>query len=287
MRSVHWRWLAVGLALAGLCGSLQAQEKRDPISDEARLFSKEGLDRARQRIAEIEKDHPFGFGLVVQTVPGLPEAERRKFPALRLLNRYSFFRTWASERAAEAQANGVFVLICTDPKVITVIAWPPEREEYFTWNDCDRLKQTFTRVNARAGPNQALVALIDQLDEILTRKGPPGKAARPGWLVLLILIGALLGLWIVLSLLGYLTRRRTADAVMLDQTPALLGGMFGSVASLPIFDRLLQRPVPVPESAPPSPPDTARVPAEGIISRDNIVMEPPAGRTEDPVTDQP
>jgi uncharacterized membrane protein YgcG len=260
MRSVHSLWLALGLALLGSGGSLRAEDCPG-VADHANRLSKEGREQLCRRIEEIKKKH--GFDLFVMTVAELPEQERKTFPALRFVRRRSFFHTWATELADEAGVNGVFVLICTNPSVVTVITRLPDHPEYFTYGDCEQLRRRFVAVNQEQGLNKALVDLADQLDRMLDAKGPPGKAARPSWLLLLILIGGLLGCWVVLTVVGYVSRRAPRNVPQLDQTPALLGGMFGSVASFPVYDWLLQRPTPPPEASPPSSPEAPTVPSEG------------------------
>ena len=110
-------------------GDLAAQ-----VSDEGAFFSAEAVEKADAKIKEIYRD--YGRGLLVDTVGKVPDRLQDKYKEL---GKKDFFTGWARQRAEDARAKGVYVLICREPARLQVEIDRATRVKAFTAEDRERL----------------------------------------------------------------------------------------------------------------------------------------------------
>jgi uncharacterized membrane protein YgcG len=118
MTRLH-RWTVL-LAIAGSCLLLAAQAVAvaPEIRDQAKLFSSEGIKKADERLAEIYRKHDRD--LLIETFATVPADDVEKVKAMDAKERGEYSLTWAKERAQRRAVNGVYVLICKEPRILRV-----------------------------------------------------------------------------------------------------------------------------------------------------------------------
>jgi S1-C subfamily serine protease len=96
-----------------------AERRNTPptVADKARVFSPQAVQSAEQAVEELFKK---GLDVLVETYPSAPADWREKAKEARPAERQQLFRKWATERLKAEKARGVVILICLDPKYITV-----------------------------------------------------------------------------------------------------------------------------------------------------------------------
>jgi hypothetical protein len=258
---LHRNCLFALLLLGGLAGPLPAQEEKQYIFDETNLFSSEAEKEANRLLAEGAASHDIV--LVVETVKEMPPEWKRELRFWNSLKRTREVRKWVQERAfARAQTDpfdGAYALICEDPKFICVVPYPKVRKENFPDYDCVALERTFNQRKKEAGhqaaarpADEALRALVADFNRLVQSAGPANNPVHPSEPVLLVILAALFGLALVLHLVN---RRRSSGPhpELPDQSPALLGSLFGSLPACWVYDGLLQpRPASPPRKRPAS-----------------------------------
>ncbi len=243
------------LGLVCLANAARAEERAAPIRDEAGLFHADAVVRAEQLIDEIR--HNYGRNLFVDTVKSSPPHERKLFRFLwtRQVNR--ILEEQAQKRAREAGLDGIYVVICNDPKDVHVVVQPAD-DPAFTQHDAETLRRTTARRLQDSGPDAALLAVAEQVRSTLhahARRGQ-SKAIVHEFVLGGILAGGV-GLWLALCAIRYKIRIRdpiTANEVGAAegarQRPALLGALFGSPAGHWIYDKLYPKASPGPQTPP-------------------------------------
>lgn len=96
-----------------------AERRNTPptVADKARVFSPQAVQSAEQAVEELFKK---GLDVLVETYPSAPADWREKAKEAKPAERQQLFRKWATERLKAEKARGVVILICLDPKYITV-----------------------------------------------------------------------------------------------------------------------------------------------------------------------
>jgi hypothetical protein len=256
--------MGVLLAVAILVPAARGQG-RPVIRDEARLFSRAAIEEASRQIAEMRQSSHRE--LVVETVKGLEGLGRRRLWFLGKWQVERRVRQQARERAEQLDVDGVYALICTDPPQVQVLAWPAYEQRVFDNSDCEALRRLIVHQLQNAGGSQeqrdeALLAAVAQVRAVLrdnqADQVPPPSADNVVVAVVLIALGILAVFWLVLRVIR---RRAAADVEPPELTPAVLGSLFGSPASLWIYDRLFlaYRPATPADGVAASPPPAAEV----------------------------
>jgi uncharacterized membrane protein YgcG len=94
------------------------------------------LDDANTVTAQMERQ--YGKQLVVETFAAVP-ADRR---AAALADKPGFFKAWMAGRAKDLKVNGVYVMICMDPKYVETGAGAQTRARHiFTADDLTALRR--------------------------------------------------------------------------------------------------------------------------------------------------
>jgi uncharacterized membrane protein YgcG len=117
--SVRKRLLAL-LALVAVLGAATAAARAvaPEIRDLGKFFSAEAVKKADADIREIARKH--GLDLLIETYATVAADQVEKVKALEGKARAEFFDRWAKERAQERVVNGVYVLICREPRFLQV-----------------------------------------------------------------------------------------------------------------------------------------------------------------------
>jgi hypothetical protein len=104
------KWISLIAVLAMLVPALV----RADVHDNAQKFSQQALDDADRDITKMEHDH--GKSLVIETFSAIPDDQK----AAEQADSKAFFQKWMRDRAQKLGVNGVYVLICMDPKHLEV-----------------------------------------------------------------------------------------------------------------------------------------------------------------------
>ncbi len=242
------------------------------IVDELGLFRPEIAARADALISDLRQK--YTFDVRVETLE-LPAAERKKIAAMPgVKQKGKYFEDLGKERAEKADVNGLYILICTNPRYVHVTAHPASAAAFFSYKDRERLEQSLRtatvakgrhdaaeiavgfawRARPASGPDQALLDTLKRLKTTLEERAEDPNAVRP-WTIGMILAGGV-GCWFLLTLLQQRMAERAPDAGILgpmdpDRRPALLAAQFGSPAGHWISDRLFFGGPAHPASSPP------------------------------------
>jgi hypothetical protein len=107
---------------------------RADVKDNAGIFSQTAVDDANRDMQKMKQAHNKEF--VVETFAPIPDDQRQAYEQ----NKETFFRTWMASRARELKVNGVYVLICMDPRHLEAGVGKYTREHGdFTQSDLDNL----------------------------------------------------------------------------------------------------------------------------------------------------
>ncbi len=224
----------------------QAQRSRRPIRDDAKLFQAAAIDSAGQRIADIRRT--FDRNLFVRTVASVSPQQRRWLPFLRTPQVNQQLELQARQYASQVGVNWIYVVICTQPRDVNVIVRPDDDPE-FTRRDAENLRRTLARSLPEKGADAALLALVDQVHDVLQDHATRGSPSVVNDMILAGLLGGGLGLWLLLRMIRFKMRSRSAATTwpvgsasdprtQARETAALLGSMFGCPAGLWIYDKL-------------------------------------------------
>jgi hypothetical protein len=249
--------VSVGV-FAGLACWARAEPPLPGVEDGAGLFKPETIAKAREQIREIRDT--LHQDLSIETVPSLPPADQQRVHGMSSREQARYFDQWARERAAAAGVDGVYILICNDPRLrhVHVIVWPESRDATFPARDRERLRREMARDLGREPDRTLLHAVSEVRAAIQARQPVDAPSTSSAWAVGGVIVAFLI-FWVILGLWrAKLSARDKAvpDASVSDGAafkPGLLGGMFGAVAGHWIYDRLFRGGQPEAASPPEAP----------------------------------
>ncbi len=199
--------------------------------------------RAEQQIDDIRRT--YDRNLFVDTVKSASPHERKLFRFLwtRQVNR--ILEEQARKCASESGVDGIYVVICNDPKDVHVVVRPAD-DAAFTRHDarsCGGRSHGACRTAAPMRPCSPWSI------RSVPRSKPMPRAVSPRSVVNEFVLASLLGggvaLWLVLCGVRFKMRASQAGNSLDDsaaerarRTPALLGAMFGFPAGQWIYDKL-------------------------------------------------
>jgi hypothetical protein len=176
-----------------LLSPANAQTVARGLRDGAGLFDKkEVVEQINAQIEDIY--HHYGKDVLIETVRTIPpegEAELKHHRAAR------FFENWADERAVAAGVDGIYILICQEPRHIEVAVRPKENLATFDKRTRERLRKTLEHKLQGKWP-EALGDTVALVGERLGSKEE--EANRGGWGWILAVIGGILGAWVLIAL---------------------------------------------------------------------------------------
>jgi hypothetical protein len=232
---------ALGTAVGSTLPAALADARSSPIKDHAGLFRPETIIEAKRLIRDLRRTE--GVGLVIETVPAAPEADRKRLKHAGRKEVERFFAGWAGDRARLEKANGVYVLICEDPKHVQVVTGL-EAKEAFTPKNAEVLRKLLVKELDRrgAGPDKALLAGVGQVRDAVHTNLTPSTPFP--WMTVLWVILGILGFWLFLGLvrakLHASENQGRSPTGQVGTWSGLLGGMFGTVAGHWIYDTLFK-----------------------------------------------
>ncbi len=283
MTSVFQRVLTV-ICLACLAKAAPAEERVAVVHDEAGLFRADAIARAEQQIDDIRQTyHRYLF---VETVKSASPSKWHWKWFLRTREVNQLLQEQAEKRADASGADGIYVVICNDPRAVHVVVRPAD-DPAFTPHDAETLRRTIARLPRDSSPNEALSEVVRQVQSILRASATRGQSTSVvSEFVLAGVLGGGLGLWLVLGLIRYKMRSDGADdpieettEVQVRRRPALMGAMFGFPAGHWIYDKLYPSPA---QGAALMPLRETPVEAEGNGNEKTDTEGPPADeRVED------
>lgn len=234
------------IGLLCLTNAGQAQRYSRPIRDDAKIFHADAIDAAKQRIADIRRT--FDRNVFVRTFVSASPGQGRGFPFLRTPQVNHMLELKARTYASESGVSGIYVVICTHPRDVHVIV-RPDNDSEFTRRDAETLRRTLARSLHDQGADATLLALMEQIHDVLQDHATRGSSSMVNDVVLAGLLGGGLGLWLLLRMIRFKMRTRRAATTwqtgsvsdpktQTRETAALLGSMFGFYAGLWIYDKL-------------------------------------------------
>jgi hypothetical protein len=143
------------IAAALLCITSQL---RADVRDNAHIFSQQAIDDANSAMRKMKQTHNKEF--VVETFSAIPDDQRDAYAQ----HKGSFFKDWMAARAKALKVNGVYALICMDPRRLEVGAGKNTvARGDFTQDDVDNLA---TQMRESLKNNQYDKALSDAVDTV-------------------------------------------------------------------------------------------------------------------------
>ena len=161
--------LAVAVLLAASAPAALAD-----VKDNANLFTAPAVSDANAKLARISSE--FHKDLDIETYRDVPADLKGKQAGM---DEHAFFHDWMAARAKARGTNGVFVLICDNPKYVDIGAGTETREKgIFTQQDLDSLREQIDG-QLKAGQNDAaLSGAVAMVDRTFTANVP--GASRSG-----------------------------------------------------------------------------------------------------------
>jgi hypothetical protein len=118
MTPLH-RWAFVlAIAAGGWLLTAHALAVAPEVRDDGKFFSAEAVKKADERIAEIYRK--YGRDLLIETYATVPAADLDKVKAMDAKQRGEYSLAWAKERAHRRAVNGVYILICKEPRILRI-----------------------------------------------------------------------------------------------------------------------------------------------------------------------
>lgn len=240
------------IAVVCLANVAWAENSLTSVRDDAGLFQADSIARAEQGIAEIRE--MFDRNLFVQTIASASPRQRRLFPYLRTPEVNRLLKEQAAKYADESGVPGIYVVICTRPRDVHVIV-RPEGDPQFTRHDAEALRRMLARRLADSAPDAALLAVVEQVHDLLQAHATRGAASLTNDFVFASILGGGAVVWILLVMIRFNMRKRQSeepggkDAALPARTaPALLSAVFGFPAGMWIYDKLYPCPAGTPLS---------------------------------------
>lgn len=239
-------------------------------NDSAKLFTQEGIDKAKAVLSGTQFDH--GLSVTVDTYSKIPENKRSGYNDAK---KEQFFRSWAKELATSDRAHGIYILVCRHPGEVTILMDDQTRDRGFTVNNEKELRDTLLKGfrEAKGKPEaeefaqrdsalkSAMEFIVSDLkDTKVQGHGPSGHentnvaghragggTGIMGWVCLGLCV--LLGVWLVIGVIRALTGGGGGGG---GYGPggggggggggffsSLLGGMFGAAAGMWMYNHFM------------------------------------------------
>jgi hypothetical protein len=136
---------------------------RADVKDNANIFSPQAVDDANRAMQKMKETHNKEF--VVETFAAIPDDQKAAYAQ----SKDTFFRTWMASRAKELKVNGVYVLICMDPKHLEGGVGKNTREHGdFTQSDLDNLTSQMRAALRSKDYDKALSDGVDDVERAYT-----------------------------------------------------------------------------------------------------------------------
>ena len=154
---IRWTPTFALLAVLGLIAPASAVYP-PALKDDGKFFSKEGIEKANKKIREIYEK--YKKDVVVETMTTLTADQERK---IKEDGEAKFFAKLTSDRGKEIGLNGVYILVCKQPKYLRVHMDPETQKKAFT---ASSRTATVAKIVARFKEDEFDAGLFDGLKEI-------------------------------------------------------------------------------------------------------------------------
>jgi len=136
------------------------------VMDAAGFFSPPAQEKATQGVKNIKT--ALDLDLSVETFARVPPGKLRQASAVTPEARVQFFRDWAKERAQQAGARGVWVLICKQPAHVQIsIAADAVKKGIFNTADRDGMREVLAAGLSGKQADRGLLGAMSFFDETL------------------------------------------------------------------------------------------------------------------------
>jgi uncharacterized membrane protein YgcG len=108
------------------------------VKDGAGFFSRATMDEVSAAIKDIKNF--YQKDILVETFPGVPAKDVKRFRALNATGRSKYFSKWAIRRARAARVEGVYVLVCKKPGHLEVTVRDATTKKGFPATDRIKLR---------------------------------------------------------------------------------------------------------------------------------------------------
>lgn len=240
-----------------LVGGLWTVPVRADVQDHAGLFSKSAVSEANQIDDRMMRE--YKHQVTVETFKEIPADRKANFDEK---SKTSFFKEWATQRARDQHVEGVYVLICSNPKHLQTEVGNQTRRVFSEKNQ-DELSKILIK-DLKNNPDSALVNAVRFVDSTFASNwGKVQDAPRRSTtirhttteggssMVPYIIFGILgiLGLWMLVGLFRGMSGGMAGGPGMgYGAAPggggfmsSLLGGMFGAAAGMWMYDSMFGR----------------------------------------------
>jgi len=233
MRFARWALIPAMLCTWLLAAGPASAQNRAPareVQDEAGFFSPAAVQKANAVIAEIHR--AYKKDVLIETFVSAP-ADAKSLDLSNKNVEREYFQKWAARRFKSDQVDGIYVLICKDPKWVQPAVGQRTRElGIFTNQNRDELGRIFLKDLHAGKPDEALLQAVNYVRDTLRTHAqavrgnaqvfpvPPGQVHQRGapveendwrshifgWVCLGIV--ALLVIWLVFGLIRAFTTPR-------------------------------------------------------------------------------
>jgi len=215
------------------------------VDDGAKLFSKDAVEKAEKKIAQIKRD--YRRDVVVETFAEAKDMKRAKE------NKNAFFEDWGEERSNRLGINGVHVLICKNPGRVEVTVRNQDRKLF----DRERKQAIVKKFTSRLEkePDEALLAGVSYIGDVYNLSPRRAESPAPvtggaasstggegmGWVTwVVIILVALLVMWLVVGLIrafsgNYGGGGQPGYGGGGGFFSSMLGGLFGAAAGMYLY----------------------------------------------------
>jgi hypothetical protein len=147
---------------------------RAQVHDNAHIFGPQAVTDAEAAMQRMQDK--FGKQFVVETFPAVPDDQKA---ALQQKGKEAFFKDWKVSRAQALKVNGVYVLICMDPKFIDDGAGRETvAKGIFGNGELSTLRSSFRAALHDAKYDQGLADAVDQVYRAYTANIPGSGGNR-------------------------------------------------------------------------------------------------------------
>ena len=138
------------------------------ISDEAKMFTKDTLDKADLKVQQIKRD--YNKDVFVETLPKLPPAAMKSYDSAKGdKEKTKFWRDFAGKRYADEGVSGVYVLITKEPSHLRVHVGEKTIKKAFTEKNRSDAQTILVDHFKKDDFDIGLLTVLDQIDTSLGR----------------------------------------------------------------------------------------------------------------------
>ena len=229
--------------LGGATGSSALIALRDSpslgVQDHAGMFSLNAVLKAREAIQQFRLD--FHRDLFVETFERVPAADQQRIRSLNRKSLEQFFSSWATSRATTIGIDGVYILICKEPRQVYVLIYPHTPEQPFTEDNGRDLRRLLERQLPKA-PDGALADAVTLVRTTVTDNLAERQSASTSirFETVALIVAGIVGFWLLLSLVRAVLPQTGGDPTHAGRTSGFFGALFGTTAGHWVYDRLFR-----------------------------------------------